>query len=78
MIKLLTKLNMAAWYFIVLFVFGFANGKDFRSNHDQWKTVAREPSWPDFVAVDNGIIRVGVDTRVGGSITFLSGDIIVM
>ena len=69
---------MAAWYLIVLFVCGFANGKDFRSNHEEWKTLARDPTPQDLVTVDNGIIRIGVDTSRGGSITYLSGDIVMM
>lgn len=28
---------------------------------------------PDWVSVDNGVIRVGVDKNRGGSITYLSG-----
>ena len=62
---------MAAWYWILV-ACGcvYANTDAHSESNEEWKS--REPQ-RELVTVDNGIIRVGVDTSRGGSITYLSG-----
>ena len=61
---------MAAWYWILLAFSVYAN-----RDNEEWKSRELHPR--ELVTVDNGIIRVGVDTSRGGSITYLSGKVLL-
>lgn len=63
-------INMAAGYLIFLFACGCASGNGFGSDVSETHANPR-----DLVTIDNGIIRVGVDTARGGSIAYLSGEL---
>ena len=58
-------------HWVVLAVISVALHCKTNDRGSEWKS--REHSPRDLVTVDNGIIRVGVDTSRGGSITYLSG-----